>query len=233
VYIVWHDFTDNLVPLSGSDVDIYLKQKSIGEQWSEPKLISSDSTGVSYAPNIVCNNENDIHISWTDNTDILGADVDEDIFYKSFDYSTQVWSEIEVVSSQSVSTSTYSTIVLDDFNNLHIVWHDYSDYSYAGLDGDIFYRRKDLLENTWITTNVVCSEENTGISQYPDIALDKTGYIYTIWQDTSNLYDAGGDYDIFFRKFVGPPQIPILSSFTTNPTQVGNISIDWNNAIGT
>ena len=90
VYVVWHDQTDNLVPLSGTDTDVYLRQKTFGEQWSALKLISSDSTGVSYAPDIVCNNNGDIHISWSDNTDIFGADVDEDIFYKSFNSLSQL-----------------------------------------------------------------------------------------------------------------------------------------------
>ena len=89
-----------------------------------------------------------------------------------------------------------------------------------------------MLENTWITTNVVCSEENTGFSQYPNIAIDGSGCVHIIWQDSSDLYEAGGDYDIFYRKLVGPPQVPTLASFSSNPTTIGNISVDWNNAIG-
>ncbi|MHA1258867.1 MAG: hypothetical protein ACTSRO_04365 [Candidatus Heimdallarchaeaceae archaeon] len=232
VVIVWSDWTNDMTPGDGADSDIYAKQRRFNESWSDLLLISSSSTSISCSPDIVSDDIGDLFICWTDYTNISGSGVDPDIFLKTFDERTKIWSDVEIVSSESTSASTLPSITIDSFGSLHFTWTDITDLSYSGSDLDIFYRRKDIQSDTWSSTLIVTSIENTGPSTNSEIIVDSHGYINIVWHDTSNLYNSGSDTDIFFRKFVGPPSSPILAAFSPNPSYGGNITVDWNNILG-
>ena len=52
----------------------------------------------------------------------------------------------------------------------------------------------------WSTTEVV-SNESTGASYYPTIAVDSTGNAHVAWDDDTNYSDSGTDRDIFYKRW--------------------------------
>ena len=82
ILITWCDWTD--YRNSGlSDCDIFYRclerQNSL---WSPIHVVSSESTGDAYFPDIAVDYEGFVHIVWEDDTDYSSSGSDSDIFYK-------------------------------------------------------------------------------------------------------------------------------------------------------
>jgi len=194
-------------------------------------VISWLATAQSEYVDIDCENNGRIHIVWNDYTDMKGSGSDIDVFYSLFDPNLSTWLEPEVVSEVSTMSSSQATINIDLEGDVHILWHDTVPYGGSGSDYDVFYISKDISTNTWSSTSVVSAESN-GDSLYPEFKTDKFGYLHAIWVDNMDYLGAGTDLDIFYKKYVGPPGKPILSSIIPNPSPLGNIILEWNDVIG-
>jgi hypothetical protein len=116
------------------------------------------------------------------------------------------WSQIEVISepimgqNNNVGDSVVAKIAVED-NKIYVVWRDENNTNGAGTDPDIFYRYYDgskWSEIQVISEPIVGSDNNTGFSSYPDIAVEN-GKIYVVWHDHNNTNNAGTDKDIFYR----------------------------------
>ena len=67
------------------------------------------------------------------------------------------WITTEVVSTESIMKSEKSSIAVDMDGNVHVTWHDDTDYDGCGIDSDIFYKYKPN-GGSWSTTEVVSTE---------------------------------------------------------------------------
>jgi len=229
VFVAWSDDTD--YDSCGVDRDIFFKRRSPSGIWSSTEVISWLATAQSEYVDIDCEDNGRIHIVWNDYTDMKDSGSDIDVFYVLYDPNLSTWLEPEVVSQVSTMSSSQATINIDVEGDIHILWHDTVPYGGCGSDYDVLYIRKDSSTNTWSSTSVVSAESN-GNSLYPEFKTDEFGYLHAIWVDNMDYLGAGTDLDIFYKKYVGPPGKPILSSIIPNPSPLGNITLEWNDVIG-
>jgi hypothetical protein len=209
VYVVWHDLTD--YNGAGTDADIFYRSwNATSNMWTTTEVVSTGFSGTSYYPSIAVDDYGNVYVVWHDLTDYNGAGTDWDIFYKRWNAITNMWMMTEVVSTGLSGNSYYASIAMDDYGNVNVVWQDLTDYNGAGTDWDIFYKRWNATNNTWMTTAVV-STGLSGNSNSPSIAMDDYGNVYMVWYDITDYNGAGTDADIFYRKLLFDIEAPIIT----------------------
>ena len=169
-------------------------------KWTTTQVLTTGSTNNSNLPSLVIDAEGNFHIAWYEETDYDGSGTDYDIFYKRWDAITSLWTATEVVSTESTGNSGYHSLTIDSLGNVHIAWHDYTDYAGSGTDVDIFYKRRDAVTNLWTSTEIV-STESTEDSAYPSLATDFTGNVHITWDDRTAYSSSGTDVDIFYKNW--------------------------------
>lgn len=170
-----------------------------------------------------------IHVIYEDYSDYMGSGIGEkDIFYKYKVAETEDWSPTELATVVSTANSRLAYLTIDSANRLHLVFQDATDIFEAGGDIDIFYAHKDSLTSDWAPQRLISTESIvSNVWGLPAIVIDSNGYYHVFWTDLSDIYGAGIDHDIFYRRFVGPPQAPHLYTITPNPTFTGNLTLVW------
>ncbi len=108
------------------------------------------------------------------------------------------WTTIELISLESLNDSNYASIIVDNAGYIHVAWYDSTNYSDAGTDNDIFYKRWNVHNDSW-TSPVIISSGIENNSWHPALALDYFGNIHLIWADETDINGSGIDYDIFHR----------------------------------
>ena len=196
--------------------------------WTETEVISTESTSASTDPSLIVDNLGNIHIAWWDFTDYDGSGFDQDIFYKVWNSSTSSWSLTEVVSTESTGHSNNPRLAVDELNNVHIVWHDWTNYLGAGSDADIFYKLWNSSTSTWSLTEVV-STESTGDSADPSFTVDQFGSIYVAWNDWTDD-DGEADPDIYYKLWNSSTSswslTEVVSSESTAWSQFPSLAVD-------
>ncbi len=238
IHIAWNDDTDYAG--AGGDEDIFYKRWDASTSaWTTTEVVSTESTDFSYWPSIAVDSAGNIHIAWQDDTDYAGSGTDTDIFYKHWNSSSSSWSATEVVSTESTGGAYAPSLATDSAGNIHIAWDDYTDYAGAGTEEDIFYKRWDASTSAWTTTEVV-STESTDHSGYPSLATDSAGNIHIAWQDYTDYAGAGGDEDIFYKRWdhssltwttteVVSTESTLYADFSSLVVDsAGNIHVAWN-----
>ncbi len=167
-------------------------------KWLITEVVSTESAYHSYDPSLAVDNLGNVHLAWRDETDYAGSGGDRDIFYKRWEASTFLWTTTEVVSTESTVNSVNPSLAVDAAGNVHIAWEDLTDYTGAGTDEDIFYKRWETSTSTWTTTEVV-STNSTVQSYNPSLAVDTSGNVHITWMDATNYAGSGGDRDIFYK----------------------------------
>ncbi|NPD88813.1 MAG: hypothetical protein HGN29_08805 [Asgard group archaeon] len=229
IHFAWYDYSDLG---SGADQDIFYKKYMVAEaDWLPLIFISSESTDDSRHPSMTIDNVGKIHIVWEDITDYEESSVDKDIFYKYYDPQLSSWSTTEVITIESTTVSTYATVAVDKKGIVHVTWEDLTPFPGTGSDYDIYYKFKNSPSDDWSSLTLV-SNEMTLNSFVPIIAVDGLGHVHIVWYDETDYDGCGFDYDIFYRKFVGPPEDITLYPISPNPSIVGNITIDWEESFG-
>jgi len=228
VHIVWYDYSD--YNGAGIDIDIFYKKfDATTSTWGSVTILSSESTQSSYLPKMVIDSHDNIHVVWSDYTDYSGAGVDADIWYKKFNSVTNTWGSAVVVSTESDLNSHEPGITVDQNDNVHIVWYDNSNINYAGTDFDVLYKRFDTSTSTWTETTVV-SYLSTGDSGSPSITTDSRNNVHVVWTDYTDIYGAGTDKDIFYRRLDGATlywgNIELVSTSSTDTVNSARIAVD-------
>ncbi len=194
VHIAWYDWTDYAG--AGIDADIFYKLfNSSSSSWTITEIASIDSTKHSYFPSLAIDLLGNVHLAWADETNLAGAGVDFDIFYKLWNATSTTWTSTEVVSTESTEQSSHPSLALDSSRNVHVAWNDETNYASAGVDFDIFYKLWDSSSSTWTTTEVI-STISAGDSSDPSLAVDSIGNIHIAWEDFTVT-----DRDIFYRHW--------------------------------
>jgi ribosomal protein L31 len=199
VHIAWYDRTN--YGSSGTDYDIFYKRwNATTAIWTTTEVVSTESTSNCYYPTIAVDGSGNVHIAWADYTDYSSSGTDSDIFYKCWNATTAAWTTTEVVSTESTDDSSYPTIAMDGSGNVHIAWHDFTDYGGSGTDLDVFYKCWNATTAVWTTTEVI-STESTDFSSIPTIAVDGSGNVHIAWQDHTDYGGSGTDLDIFYKRW--------------------------------
>ena len=110
------------------------------------------------------------------------------------------WTTTEVVFNESTDLSYTPKITIDNAGNVHLAWYDHTDYNGSGTEPDNFYRLWNATMHAWSPVEVV-SLEHTGSSIIPSITVDENGHVHLAWTDNTNYNGAGGDDDIFYKRW--------------------------------
>ncbi|MCE7742214.1 MAG: hypothetical protein GOP50_07115, partial [Candidatus Heimdallarchaeota archaeon] len=225
IHLVWTDSDD--IYGAGFDHDIFYKKfLSSATTWSSTQLVSTESTSNSGGGRMGIDSEYSLHVVWHDPTDYAGSSTDVDIFYKYFDSSLSSWTTTEVISVFSVDTAALPDIVVDDSDTLHLIWEDHTDYGGSGGDWDIVYQYKEKISNQWSQMTIVSLDPDDA-SYVPKILVDKFNHVHIAWYDKTDYLGSDSDYDIFYRKFVGPPEATVLTPFDPDIIETGNLILMW------
>lgn len=192
VHLVFKDQTDMID--AGSDWDIFYMYKPWNEPWSLPILLSTKSTDLSSCPFITIDNNDGLHVIWSDATDLFESGNDMDIFYR-YKPINENWSSIELVTLNSSVDTSDAVLVVDSTYIPHVVWYE---ENMTTENKDIMYTKKSDQDN-WLSSEIVSSGCYMS-STDPSIVIDSNDGIHIIWNDKSNLMDNGEDYDIFYRS---------------------------------
>lgn len=190
LHIVWSE--SSAYGGSGPDDDImYKRWNATTGNWTVAEVVSTESTGNSIEPAIVTDEGGNLHVAWRDRTNLSGAGTDNDIFYKCWNATSDQWSPVEVVSTESTDQSTKPTIAVDVTGGIHVAWEDRTNYNGAGSDWDIFYKKKVSLPPAPVLSPIVPTPDYDG-----RIALNWTAVPgatrYYLYRDTSSLLSVAG-----------------------------------------
>ena len=112
-------------------------------------------------------------------------------------------------------------IAIDSSGNLHVVWSDYTDGIW-GTDSEIMYASYSA-STGWSMPTVISDGYNnnywnTGVSQSPEIAIDKNDNLHVVWQDwTFGIW--GTDTEIMYASYsanTGWSNITVISDGYNN-----------------
>jgi len=201
IHIAWQDYTNYDGAGTGWDI-FYKRWDESSSSWTVTEFISTESTEEPDYPSLAVDSDGNVHVAWQDETDYASAGTDWDIFYKRWDVSTSTWTTTEVVSTESTGNSNYPSLAVDAIGNVHIAWHDITDYGGAGgTFKDIFYKYWNTSSSSWMMTEVVSTESIAGAAFYPSLAVNNDGDIHIAWEDWSGYAGSGTDQDIFYKRW--------------------------------
>jgi parallel beta-helix repeat protein len=174
--------------------------------YSGPHQNETGSDGIGDVPYVINANN-------TDNYPLMRA-----LYYES--------GMTQVVSTESTYSSGKPSLAVDLAGNVHVAWHDGTDYAGCGTDIDIFY--KSFVVGEGWTPTVVVSTNSTADSYFPSLAVDSGGNIHIAWCDYTDL-DSGTDIDIFYKSFVvgeGWTPTVVVSTNSTDDSSVPSLAVD-------
>ena len=216
IHVMWIDATD--YEGSGTDSDVFYKNKIKGGSWSSTEVVSIDSDQFAYIGDIDVDFEGTIHIVWCENNSFGGSGDDPDIFY-SFKPVDGYWAHMEVVSIESDSISLEPSIAVDLEGNVHVTWYDEVKIGDEIVGSDIYYKMKPVGGSWTDTSTELVSTESSDFSYSSVIDVDPSGTVHIAWSDCSDIMGAGTDNDIFYKKRVdggGWTQTEIVSTESSN-----------------
>jgi len=207
--------------------------------WSDPEIISKETSESSYRASLAIGLDDTIHIAWKDKTDYNGSGNDWDVFYRYKPINGN-WSTIEVVSTENTSECSCLSLTVDNNDTVHIAWAARTDEINSLID-KIYYRSK-TRNGVWGKISCV-SNESTKDCACPSIEVDNKGIVYVVWNkgivyvvwpDSTNYNNSGTDYDIFYKSKTengqwGTPEVVSMES--TNDSLVASLAIDNNGTV--
>jgi uncharacterized repeat protein (TIGR02543 family) len=154
-----------------SNKDIYVNKLTAGSEAFEYSIKLTDSTADHRNPTIAVGNDDKLYVAWQDsrrgNWDI----------YVSTSTDGVNWSA-ETRVTDSNDNQYYPAIVVDNSNNVYIVWED----SRNG-NQDIYIAKSN---NGFVSTTVSQITSDLAYQSEPAIAVDSDNTVYVVWTDTRN-----------------------------------------------
>jgi hypothetical protein len=196
VYVVWT--TEGDYAGSGLDNDIFFCAWD-GSTWSEPRLSSDNlSDGQSNNASVYAKNGM-ICITWDDDGNIDNSSTDLDIILQKF--TSDGWSGSDVVSDHlQDGNSTNPQVMIDEDDNIHVVWVEDGKIRADNEDTDIIYRQYDSKLVEWSNLTVISDLQNDRKSVEPQISVTENGKIEVVWTDYGDIDLSGTDADIIYRS---------------------------------
>jgi hypothetical protein len=230
VGIAWSDPTD--YNGAGLDHDIFMKYYNMtANQWSSLEVVSG-SAYESKAPDISVSPEGDIQMVWIEED----VGTSEDVAYKYFDSESQSWSgQIDLTTDVTLSEADFPSIITES-QYTHVLWNDgYDNLLNSGADRDLYYKRMDKSFGTW-TDLMLLTPECSGHSDDPQLALDPSGNLYVVWDDSTNIGGTtGNDVDILLKSWNKSTDswnpINVVSTESGRNSDQAKVSVDLFNFI--
>jgi len=197
LYLVWEEHGNISGVENGVEGDIFFRHYD-GNSWSGVTVLSDASEdGTSAFPDIAVDGQN-IYVVWHEYGNISGQGEDADIVFRYSSNGGQDWGATTVLSDDpNDGNSIYPKVGIAGSTG-YVVWYDNGNVAGSGTDNDVLFRKINS-GTPDLTGTMVLSQDSTGTSQNPDIVVDGSN-VYTVWQDSTDIYESGRDADIFFRK---------------------------------
>ncbi len=233
IHVVWQDYT---ITEWGTDIEIMYTNNSVAS-WTNATVIS-DKIGIipwenddeSRYPSITTDSNGNLHVVWEDDTNGAwnqwGNDIE--IMYANFTVSSG-WSNAIVISDDSTQwndgNSTRPKIVIDNNDNIHVVWQDETDsFAEWGTDTEIMYVNYTIGKG-WTNATVISDNTNNwndGESINPSIAVDNNENVHVVWEDsTDSILEWGTDDEIMYTNYT-------TTSGWSNATVISDDNNRWN-----
>jgi len=175
IHLVWNDGTPG-------NVEIYYMQGTDGgATWSAAKRLTWTS-GKSEIPAIATTGISTLRLVWNDDTP-----GNHDIYYKGSPDGGATWSSAQRL-TWSTGDSEFPEIALDASGIIHVVWRDDTPGN-----GEIYYKGSTDGGTTWSLLQRLTW--NSGSSLYPVLAVDTSGTIHVVWQDSTP-----GNYELYYKN---------------------------------
>ncbi|MHA1264513.1 MAG: right-handed parallel beta-helix repeat-containing protein [Candidatus Helarchaeota archaeon] len=165
--------------------------------WTLPQIISRSSSADSITPRMAMDAEGNIYAVWADDSNILGAGTDKDIFCRIWNKSKGIWENVILISDWSDLDSINPAISTDSVGNLYIAWVDYTDWLGSGADADIYFRIYNATTGTWGQTDLVTANSHHP-SLDPSLVVDKEGSVNLVW------WESNGSQTNIYKTFWNP-----------------------------
>ena len=175
LHVVWYDNTP------GNEEIFYSKSKDKGVTWTAGKRLTWTSGG-SEIPAIGVDSSGNLHVVWRDDTP-----GNSEVYHKKSTDGGTTWTANKRLTWTSGS-SEFPAIGVDSSDNLYAVWQDNTPGN-----SEIYCRKSTDGGTTWITTRRLTF--NSGFSYFPDIAVDTSGRIHVVWEDSTP-----GNPEIYYRR---------------------------------
>lgn len=173
---------------------VYYKYLNVTDNsWSTGFIVSSEIPNTIKDPALCVDSEGNVHFVWVDYNQLP-----QHIYYRSLNLTSNQWSNTEIIGTGGAWMYDPKIVVDDNRSLIHITWADSVNYDNEGTDRDIIYRFLNRSSDVWSPFYVVSSGLHE-TSQEPDLNLDHQGCLHFIWMDSTNIKNAGDDYDIFYR----------------------------------
>ncbi len=188
IHLVWEEkssMDDGIIHWN-----VFYIQKPLKGSWSEKKLLSYDSDADSNRPLVKVDDLGIVHVIWIDQDDMLYSGLDSDIFYKQKNHQDE-WSSLELISTESKTAISWSSLSVDTDGNAHIAWVDSTNHLNSGFDTDVYYRLKS--KNKTVNPTELISIESENNSAWTWLAVDHTGIVHFCWWDNMD------DWVTFYR----------------------------------
>ena len=171
VHVAWHDDTDLEC---GTDRDIFYKRYEVGVDWTPVEVVSNESNADSWYPSLAVDSSRNVYIAWDDRPVSNWT-----VFYKRYELVKADWTRPQVVSTESTENSWGASLAVDSSRNVHIAWHDVTDYAGCGSDADIFYKYLCLHSTTYPWPMFHHNPRHTGYTESPAPNTNQTQWTYT------------------------------------------------------
>ncbi|MHA2308414.1 MAG: hypothetical protein ACXABJ_03970, partial [Candidatus Heimdallarchaeaceae archaeon] len=152
----------------------------------------------------------------------------------SFSSTPLQWGITKLVSTESYDEAGSPEVAVDSLGNLHFVWVDRSNYSIADLDYDIVYKKWNRDSRSWDDV-VLISTGSTANVYRPSMVIDSHDNIHIVWPDSSDIYGAGSDQDIFYKQWVNSSSswksAQLVSVTSSSYSDLPSVAVDSSNSV--
>lgn len=181
LHVFWHEESAVFEGVTYHEI-IYRMHNSSNQVWEKSKIIftGSDRNSKPYFYTIAIDSFDNIHLLWThriiENTILL-----DELRYAKLNSKTREWSEIEVITSDSDSPSSYNSIAIDSESNVHVVWSN-TVYKTDFLSLEVMYMNFQTSTNSW-SNAIHVSKDDEIFSFDPQIAIDTQDTVHIVWTE--------------------------------------------------
>ncbi len=172
VHVVWND----------RDTQLSYKFRWINGTWGETEEASPPEFSSKRYPSLALDDQGTPHIVWRGQIHIHTEPTN--IFYNHRTEDGQ-WSDAILVSSESVNRSDRASAAFDRSGNLHVVWHDNTDFEGSGPDYDILYKVR-WKDGVWSDTRLISidADNHSWPRSYQKIDVDDNGVVHIVWDES-------------------------------------------------
>ena len=177
LYIAWAQEVETFI---GNVPDIYYRSyNATSHTWSASVDISNSDLYYSNYPDIDIDGLNKVHIVWEQSGNFQNSGADDDIFCRHLDLNSGIWSDLELVTNESVNCSNEPAIDAEISGKLHLVWREYTDYLDSGDDWDIYY--KNYSYNVPQIINIINPENKCYTIHNIEIIVSNNSNVDKVW----------------------------------------------------